>query len=93
MDYPAAIANYRDALDLYRSLSESAHVAAVLSDLARAEQRSGDSRRAERDNREALRMARAAEFVHGVARVTGNLAGWRWTGKTGPRPRPWPARP
>ena len=44
-DYPAAIAAYREALDLYRSLSaESEDVAIALNDLADAEQRLRRSR-------------------------------------------------
>ncbi len=75
-DYPSAIANYRESLDLFRSLStESKNVAIVLNDLAEAEKLSGDLAAAERDYREALRMARAARYAEGVADFTGNLAG------------------
>ena len=74
-DYPAAIAAYREALDLYRSLSaESVDVAIALNDLASAEQLSGDLAAAERDYREALRVARAVGNAEGVATYTGNLA-------------------
>ena len=75
-DYPAAIAAYREALDLYRSLSaESVDVATALNDLASAEHLSGDLAAAERDFRESLRIARAVGYAEGVAIYTGNLAG------------------
>ena len=75
-DYPAAITAYREALDLFRSLSAvSADVASGLNSLAGAEQLSGDFPSAERDYREALRVARAAGYAEGVAIYTGNLAG------------------
>ena len=74
-DYPAAIAAYRESLELHRSLSaESEDVAIALNDLADAEQLSGDLAAAERDYREALRVARAVGYAEGVANFTGNLA-------------------
>ena len=74
-DYPAAIAAFREALDLYRSLSaESKDVAMALNNLANAESTSGDLAAAERDYREALRIARAVDYAEGVANFTGNLA-------------------
>jgi tetratricopeptide (TPR) repeat protein len=74
-DYPAAIAAYREALDLLRTLStQSEHVACVLNSIASAEKGSGDNEGAERDFREALRVARAGGFKRGVAAYTGNLA-------------------
>ncbi len=74
-DYPAAITAYREALDLCRSLSaESVDVATVLNALASAEKDSGDLPAAERDYREALRVARAVGDAEGVAIYTGNLA-------------------
>ncbi|MGF1537922.1 MAG: tetratricopeptide repeat protein [Elainellaceae cyanobacterium] len=74
-DYPAAIAAYREALDLHRSLSaESEDVAIALNDLADVEQPSGDFAAAERDYREALRVARAVSYTEGMATYTGNLA-------------------
>jgi tetratricopeptide (TPR) repeat protein len=74
-NYPAAIAAYREALELHCSLAaESADVARVLSDLADAENSSGDFAAAERDYREALRVARTVGFAEGVASFTGNLA-------------------
>jgi tetratricopeptide (TPR) repeat protein len=74
-DYPAAIAAYRKALDLWRTLSaESVDMATGLNALAEAERLSGDLVAAERDYREALRVARAVDYAEGVAACTGNLA-------------------
>jgi tetratricopeptide (TPR) repeat protein len=75
-EYPAAIAAYREALALDRGLSpKSADVAVDLSDLADAESNSGDFAGAERDYREALRVARAVGYAEMVAIVPCNLAG------------------
>ena len=75
-DYPAAIAAYREALELRRSLSpESEDVAISLSDIAEVERLTGDLASAERDRREALRIAKAVGFQEGVGNFTGNLAG------------------
>lgn len=74
-DFPAAITTYREALELFRSLSaESIDVASILSDLADAERLSWDFAAAERDYREALRVAQAISDAEGVAIYTGNLA-------------------
>ncbi|MDQ3011136.1 MAG: tetratricopeptide repeat protein [Acidobacteriota bacterium] len=74
-DYPAAIAAYREALALDRSLSaESADVASDLNSLAAAEKDSGDWVAAERDYREALRVAHTVSDAEGEAIYTGNLA-------------------
>ena len=74
-DYRAAIADYRQCLDLLRSLSaESVDVATALNSLASAERRSGNLAAAERDYREALRIARVVGRPEGVALATGNLA-------------------
>ncbi|HZI19714.1 MAG TPA: tetratricopeptide repeat protein [Pyrinomonadaceae bacterium] len=74
-DYHAAIAAYREAVELWRTLSpESVDVAIVLNDLADVEQHSGDLEDAERDYREALRIARATNYREGIATYTGNLA-------------------
>jgi len=74
-DYPAAIAAYREALDIYRALSpESADVAIALNDLAGAEHLNKDYAAAERDYREALRIAKKVNYQEGVANFTGNLA-------------------
>lgn len=75
-DYPASIAAYREAFDLWRTVSaESEDVALALNALADAEQLSGDCAAAERDYREALRVSRAVGDAEGVAIYTGNLAG------------------
>lgn len=74
-DHPAAIAAYREVVELDRSLSaESADVASDLNSLAGAERFSKDFAAAERDYREALRVARAVGHAEGVAICTGNLA-------------------
>lgn len=74
-DYPAAIAAYREAVELRRTLGrESDDVAIGLNDLAGAERFSGDFDSAERDYREALRIAKAVGYQEGIAAYTGNLA-------------------
>lgn len=74
-DYPAAIAAYRESLVLFRSLSaESADVAGTLNNLAIVEKLSGDYAAAERDYREAMRIACAVGNAEGEAAYTGNLA-------------------
>jgi tetratricopeptide (TPR) repeat protein len=74
-DYPAAIAAYREALELNRTLGrESDDVAIGLNDLAGTEHLSGDWDAAERDYREALRIARAVDYREGIVLSTGNLA-------------------
>jgi tetratricopeptide (TPR) repeat protein len=74
-NYRASIAAYREALDLDRSLSaESKDMAIGLNELANAEKGSGELAAAERDCREALRMARTVGFAEGVANCTANLA-------------------
>jgi tetratricopeptide (TPR) repeat protein len=74
-DYPAAIVAYREAVELWRSLGrETSDVAMGLSDLADAEKGSGDLDAAQRDYREALRIARSVKYHEGVAAFTGNLA-------------------
>ena len=74
-DYPAAIIAYREVLALDRSLSaESKDVAIDLNDLAGAERLSGDYVAAERDYREALRVAHVAGYAEGEAIFTGNMA-------------------
>jgi tetratricopeptide (TPR) repeat protein len=74
-DYPAAIAAFRKAVDLDRSMShESEDVALGLNAIAQAERLSGDLGAAERDYREALRIARAVGYREGIAYITGNLA-------------------
>lgn len=74
-DYRAAIAAFREGLELDRSVSpQSMNVAIYLNALADAERDSGDFAGAERDCREALHMARTVIYPEGVATYTGNLA-------------------
>jgi tetratricopeptide (TPR) repeat protein len=74
-DYPAALSAYREALELHRTLSaESADLTILLNSVATIEQLTGDLTAAERDCREALRVARASGYTEGVATYTGNLA-------------------
>lgn len=74
-DYPAAIAAYREAVELWRSLDpESEAVAMGLNDLAGAKKASGDLDAAVCDYREALRIARATDDREGITIYTGNLA-------------------
>ncbi|MCE7904981.1 MAG: DUF4062 domain-containing protein [Anaerolineae bacterium CFX3] len=74
-DYPAAIAAYREALEIYRSISpESDDVAIALNDLAGAEREDKDYAAAERHYREALHIAKKVDYQEGVAYMTGNLA-------------------
>lgn len=74
-DYPAAVTALSEAVKLDRTLnSESVDVATGLNDLAGAERLSGDLNAAERDFREALRIARTVDYREGVAYMTGNLA-------------------
>ena len=74
-DYPAAIAAYREALEIDRALSpESNDVAIDLNALAGAEHLNKDYAAAKRDYREALRIAKKVNYQEGVAYITGNLA-------------------
>ncbi len=74
-DYPAAIAAYRKSLEIRRSISpESRDVAIALNDLARVERLIKDYPAAERDNREALRIAKINKNNEHIANYTGNLA-------------------
>jgi tetratricopeptide (TPR) repeat protein len=75
-NYPAAIAAYKEALELRRALSpESEDVAIVLNDLAGVEHASKHYASAERDYREALRIDKKNNDHEGMATDTGNLAG------------------
>ncbi|MEP7133316.1 MAG: DUF4062 domain-containing protein [Chloroflexota bacterium] len=75
-DNAAAIAAYREALEIHRSISpESDNVAIVLNWLANAESNHGDYDDAERDYREALRIAKIIKNDESTAIYTGNLAG------------------
>lgn len=74
-DYPAALAAFREALELRRTLAaESADVASALNAIAITEQQAGDYPAAGRNFREALRIAEKIEYREGVATYTGNLA-------------------
>lgn len=74
-NYSAAIEAYREGVKLHRSLDrETQDVAIGLSNLADAEKASGNLDAAERDYREAMRIARIVDDRQGVAIVTGNLA-------------------
>lgn len=74
-NYTAAIAALREAVELNRTLSyESDDVAIDLNSLAQVELISGDLDAAERDFREALRIALAVNSREAVASITGNLA-------------------
>jgi len=75
-DYPAGIAAYQEALALLRTIApESEEVAIVLNAIAEVERISDDYAAAERDYREALRIAKKVNDREGVAIYTGNLAG------------------
>ncbi|MBZ5522198.1 MAG: tetratricopeptide repeat protein [Acidobacteriia bacterium] len=75
-NWPAAIAAFKECLALYRALApESADVAVCLNSLASTEGLSGDLDSAERNYREALRIARKVNNRSGIANYSGNLAG------------------
>jgi tetratricopeptide (TPR) repeat protein len=74
-DNPAAIAAFRKAIEVWRTLSgESEDIVIGLNALASATKASGDLDTAEHEYREALRIALAVDYKEGVAYVTGNLA-------------------
>jgi tetratricopeptide (TPR) repeat protein len=74
-DYVAAIAAYRDVVEIDRSISpESDDVSSGLNSLAGAEIASGDYDDAERDFHEALRIAKINKNTERIAIYTGNLA-------------------
>jgi tetratricopeptide (TPR) repeat protein len=74
-DYQAAIMAFRQALDIYYSISsESKDVVVALNDLANAEDDNKDSVSAEIHYREAIRISKKINFQEGVAYSTGNLA-------------------
>lgn len=74
-DYDAAIAAYRESLELLRTLqAESEDVALTLNDIADVERMSGDYAGAERDYTEALRVARKVDYKDGMAYIPSNLA-------------------
>lgn len=74
-NYPAAIAAYQEALELYRTGGpENNSVVSILNDLAGLKKQSGDYSAAEYDYREALRIAKKINDQERVAMCTGNLA-------------------
>lgn len=73
-DYPAAISAYSNAVTLLQSLGETRDAAVALNSLGTVERLSGDSKAAERDLREALRIAEVINYSEGVGYITGNLA-------------------
>jgi tetratricopeptide (TPR) repeat protein len=73
-NYAAAIVAFQESLQLRRAISpESVDVATALNSIAGAEQESGDYVAAERDYREALRIAKKINDREGIAIYTGNL--------------------
>jgi tetratricopeptide (TPR) repeat protein len=74
-DYSAAIAAYSEALKIWHSISpESEDVCLALESLADAEHADKNYPAAERDYREALRIAKKNNSHEGIAQYTGNLA-------------------
>jgi tetratricopeptide (TPR) repeat protein len=74
-NYPMAIEAFKKALELDRTLaSESEDVVADLIDLGSAENLSGDFASAEREYREALRIAKNVNHQEGISICIGNLA-------------------
>lgn len=74
-NYPAAIAAFREAIDLYHSSTHgSEDLGFVLVDLAKVEHLTGDFAGAERDYRESLRAFRSFGSAGGMAISTSNLA-------------------
>lgn len=76
MDYPASIAAYRKAVEMWRTSGrDSDDVCVGLNSLAGVEELTGDLDAAERDYREVLRIAKVVGNHEDVAMLTGNLAG------------------
>jgi nucleoside phosphorylase/tetratricopeptide (TPR) repeat protein len=74
-NYPAAIAAYRNSLELYRTLgAEDYNVLSCLLWLSKAEYESGNYDSSEHIDREALGIARKLNDQEGMAICTGNLA-------------------
>jgi tetratricopeptide (TPR) repeat protein len=74
-DYPAAIAAYRESVELRRNLGhETRELALGLNDLGAVHQADGQFDDAERDYREALRISAAIGYQDGVSSFTSNLA-------------------
>ena len=75
-DYPAAIAAYREMLEVDRAISsEGKDFATDLNELANAERANKDYSAAEQDYREALRISKIIKDDGGTAIYTSNLAG------------------
>ena len=74
-NYPELMEMFQEALTLRRAIApESGLVASALNSLAAVENLQGDTAAAERDFREALRIAKKINHREGVAIYTGNLA-------------------
>ena len=74
-NYSAALAAHREELNILKTIQpESREVAIAFNRLAVVESKQGDYAAAERDYREALRIAGKAHYREGVAYFTGNLA-------------------
>ena len=74
-NYPAAIAAFKEALTLYRTLKgESGGIASILNSLAAVEHASRDYSSAEIHYREALKIVKKINNREGVASCIGNLA-------------------
>ncbi|MFZ5911928.1 MAG: tetratricopeptide repeat protein [Chloroflexota bacterium] len=74
-DYPAAIAAYRESLDILLSIAPNSNdVATALNDLASVERNNKDYPAAERDYREALYIARRNNNQEHIATRLGNLS-------------------
>jgi tetratricopeptide (TPR) repeat protein len=74
-EYPAAIATFQEVLRLRRVLDpDSIDTAMAMNDLAEVERLHGDYQTAERDYREALRIAHRVSHSQGVVIYQGNLA-------------------
>lgn len=74
-DYPAAIAAYRETLEIYRSISpESDDVSITLNSLAGVERENKDYDSAERNYREGLRISRKTDNQEHITTRVGNLA-------------------
>ncbi len=74
-NYPAAIEALQEALSLWRAIAlESDNVATALNSVAGVKHLQGDYASAERDYREALRIAKKINDRQGLAIYTGNLA-------------------
>jgi nucleoside phosphorylase/tetratricopeptide (TPR) repeat protein len=74
-NYPAAIDAFQESLTLWQAIApESEDVSIALNTVAEMERIQGDYAAAERDYREALRIAKKINYHEGVANFTGNLA-------------------